>query len=97
MKKWTLFLLICSIAMLGFSANTVGAEDKKIKAGFIYVGPVGDYGFSHAHDLGRKFAEKKLAAVRRRTAARGNHQSAPQRRGPADFRRTDFRVDAQGN
>jgi simple sugar transport system substrate-binding protein len=60
MKKWTLLLLICSIAMLGFSANTVGAEDKKIKAGFIYVGPVGDYGFSHAHDLGRKFAEKKL-------------------------------------
>ncbi len=40
MKKWTLLLLICSIAMLGFSANTVGAEDKKIKAGFIYVGPV---------------------------------------------------------
>jgi simple sugar transport system substrate-binding protein len=60
MKKWTLLLLICSIAMLGFSAGTAGAEDKKIKAGFIYVGPVGDYGFSHAHDLGRKFAEKKL-------------------------------------
>lgn len=32
----------------------------KLKAGFIYVGPVGDYGWSHAHDLGRKFAEKKL-------------------------------------
>mgnify|MGYP001099689118 FL=1 len=60
MKKWTLLLLICSIAMLGFSAGTAGAEDKKIKAGFIYVGPVGDYGFSHAHDLGRKFAEEKL-------------------------------------
>ncbi|HKK99203.1 MAG TPA: BMP family ABC transporter substrate-binding protein [Desulfotignum sp.] len=60
MKKWTLLLLICSIALLGFSAGTVGAADKKIKAGFIYVGPVGDYGWSHAHDLGRKAAEDKF-------------------------------------
>jgi basic membrane protein A and related proteins len=60
MKKLTLLLLICSIALLGFSAGIVGAEDKKIKAGFIYVGPVGDYGWSHAHDLGRKAAEKEF-------------------------------------
>ncbi len=33
---------------------------KKLKAGFIYVGPVGDYGWSHAHDQGRKFAEEKF-------------------------------------
>ena len=31
-----------------------------MKAGFIYVGPVGDYGWSHAHDVGRKYAEEKL-------------------------------------
>ena len=36
------------------------AADKKLKAGFVYVGPVGDYGWSHAHDVGRKFAESKL-------------------------------------
>jgi len=36
------------------------APAKKLKAGFIYVGPVGDYGWSHAHDLGRKFAEEKF-------------------------------------
>ncbi len=36
------------------------APAQKLKAGFIYVGPVGDYGWSHAHDLGRKFAEKKF-------------------------------------
>ncbi len=36
------------------------APVEKLKAGFIYVGPVGDYGWSHAHDLGRKFAEKKF-------------------------------------
>lgn len=35
-------------------------DEKTIKAGFIYVGPVGDWGFSNAHDVGRKFAESKL-------------------------------------
>ncbi|MBF0243355.1 MAG: BMP family ABC transporter substrate-binding protein [Desulfamplus sp.] len=40
--------------------GVASGEDKKLKAGFIYVGPVGDYGFSHAHDQGRKFAESKL-------------------------------------
>ncbi|MDZ7666143.1 MAG: BMP family ABC transporter substrate-binding protein [Desulfotignum sp.] len=60
MKKWTLFMLIFSLMLLGFSAGSVGAEDKKLKAGFIYVGPVGDYGWSHAHDMGRKAAEEKF-------------------------------------
>ncbi len=36
------------------------AKEKRLKAGFIYVGPVGDYGWSHAHDEGRKFAAKQL-------------------------------------
>ncbi len=48
-----LMLLVC---LLGFTAP-VSAE--KLKAGFIYIGPVGDYGWSHAHDMGRKYAEKK--------------------------------------
>jgi basic membrane protein A and related proteins len=60
MKKWTLLLLIFSLVLLGFSAAAFGTDDKKIKAGFIYVGPVGDYGWSHAHDLGRKAAEEKF-------------------------------------
>ncbi len=54
-----LLVLICSIFFIGFS--TAGfAADKKLKAGFVYVGPVGDYGWSHAHDMGKKFAEEKL-------------------------------------
>lgn len=51
-------LLICLSLILVAGGAT--AADKKMKAGFIYVGPVGDYGFSHAHDLGRKFAEQRL-------------------------------------
>lgn len=59
MKKWTLLLLICSVVCLGFSAPAFAA-DKPLKAGFVYVGPVGDYGWSHAHDLGRKAAVEKF-------------------------------------
>jgi basic membrane protein A len=28
-----------------------------LKIGFVYVGPIGDYGWTHAHDLGRKAVE----------------------------------------
>lgn len=42
------------------AAPATEAAAGKMKAGFIYVGPVGDYGWSHAHDLGRKFVEKKF-------------------------------------
>jgi len=31
-----------------------------VKAGYIYVGPVEDFGWTHAHDLGRKYADSKL-------------------------------------
>ncbi|MEM1836861.1 MAG: BMP family ABC transporter substrate-binding protein, partial [Pyrobaculum sp.] len=30
----------------------------KIKVHFIYVGPVGDYGWTYAHDQGRRYLEK---------------------------------------
>jgi len=33
---------------------------KTIKAGFIYVGPIGDYGWSHAHEEGRKYVMEKF-------------------------------------
>ena len=33
-------------------------EERKLKAAYIYVGPIGDYGWTHAHDVGRKEAEQ---------------------------------------
>jgi simple sugar transport system substrate-binding protein len=33
---------------------------KRIKAGFVYVGPVGDYGYTYAHDVGRQYAVDHL-------------------------------------
>lgn len=35
-----------------------GAE--QVKIGFVYVGPVGDHGWTHGHDLGRKAIEAKF-------------------------------------
>jgi len=38
----------------------VPAAEKKLKAGWIYVGPIGDYGWTHAHDQGRLYVEDKF-------------------------------------
>ena len=34
--------------------------EKKIKAGFVYVGPVGDLGFTNAHDVARQQLVKEM-------------------------------------
>jgi basic membrane protein A and related proteins len=43
-------------------ALTAGAAQaqQKLKVGFIYVGPVGDHGWSYQHDVGRKAIEKEF-------------------------------------
>ena len=38
------------------------AAQQKLKVGFIYVGPVGDFGWSYQHDQGRIAIEKALGA-----------------------------------
>ncbi|MEM4152223.1 MAG: BMP family ABC transporter substrate-binding protein, partial [Nitrososphaerota archaeon] len=38
-------------------ATTVTAERKGVKAGYFYPGPAKDYGWSFAHDMGRKAAD----------------------------------------
>ncbi len=62
----TPLLLICCLAVLVVCLLPgMGlASEKQLKAGFVYVGPVGDYGWSHAHDLGRKYAEKQLPGLK---------------------------------
>ncbi len=56
MKK-TLCLLILSAIVL-CSTSFAAHHEKEIKAGFIYVGPVGDAGWTYAHDQGRQEMEK---------------------------------------
>ena len=55
MKLWK--HLIAALALL--TAGAVQAQ-APLKMGFVYVGPVGDGGWTFAHDVGRKAMEKKL-------------------------------------
>ncbi|OGR57775.1 MAG: BMP family ABC transporter substrate-binding protein [Elusimicrobia bacterium GWA2_69_24] len=41
-------------------AASGGQTPAKVKAGFIYVGPVGDYGWSNAHEQARRALQKKF-------------------------------------
>ncbi|MFQ3619377.1 MAG: BMP family ABC transporter substrate-binding protein [Spirochaetales bacterium] len=72
-KTFYLFIaLLLGLALVGLVLSCGGAKEpakkaeqaaspaKTLKAGFLYIGPVGDYGWSHAHDVGRKFAESQL-------------------------------------
>ena len=62
-------LLIAAVVLIAILAIGVGyylwfyapaaSAAAKIKAGWIYVGPIGDYGWTHAHDQGRKIVDEK--------------------------------------
>jgi basic membrane protein A len=45
------------------AAGDQAKQDEKFKVAFIYVGPVGDAGWSWAHDQGRKYLAEKLPWV----------------------------------
>lgn len=49
---------LAAAVLLGLSAVTASAE--KLKVGFIYVGPVGDHGWTYQHDQGRLAIEKEF-------------------------------------
>lgn len=57
--KRVLLAALATLAVL--AAGPVAAEKKdKIKVGFVYVGPIGDFGWSYQHDQGRLAIEKAL-------------------------------------
>lgn len=54
--KRSLFFLVVGMAFLVLGLSSAWA--KELKVGFIYVSPIGDAGWSYAHDLGRQALEK---------------------------------------
>jgi simple sugar transport system substrate-binding protein len=48
-----MLVILFGITVSGYAAD-------KLQAGFIYVGPIGDYGWTHAHNRAREIAEKAL-------------------------------------
>jgi basic membrane protein A len=59
MVSRSLIGILAGAAVLALSAGGAAAQ-QKLKVGFIYVGPVGDHGWSYQHDVGRKAIEKEL-------------------------------------
>ena len=57
MKRRT--LLGSAAALVVATALPAMAQDEKLKIGFIYVGPVGDGGWTYQHDLARQAVEKE--------------------------------------
>jgi len=47
-------------AALAIGALSAGAQDEPFKVGFVYVGPVGDHGWTYRHDVGRQAIEEAL-------------------------------------
>ncbi|GGE20737.1 BMP family ABC transporter substrate-binding protein [Aureimonas endophytica] len=64
MIQFTRRRLLGTGAALGLTTvlpgTALAAKKDKVKAAFVYVGPVGDFGYSFAHDQGRKFLAEKL-------------------------------------
>jgi basic membrane protein A len=54
-----LFLPIVTMVMITLSAMFAQAE-VVTKVGFVYVGPVGDHGWTYRHDVGRQALEKEF-------------------------------------
>ena len=65
MKKPLMIVLalLLSVGILfanGGTEKTAAPKTDTVKAGFIYIGPAGDFGWTYAHDQGRIYAEKNL-------------------------------------
>ncbi len=56
--KFTRRALTAAALAAGLVAGSAGAQDDPFKVGFVYVGPIGDYGWTWTHDQGRLAVEE---------------------------------------
>jgi len=53
-------LLALSLTVAVAAPAMLHAADDPLKVGFVYVGPVGDHGWTYRHDIGRQAIEEKF-------------------------------------
>jgi len=53
-------LMATAAIAVGIAGSAVGQAKDNIKVGFVYVGPIGDFGWSYEHDQGRLAVEEAL-------------------------------------
>jgi len=51
---------VAATGTLALAPKPVRAQKPKVKAGWVYVGPIGDHGWTYRHDVGRRDVEKAL-------------------------------------
>jgi basic membrane protein A and related proteins len=59
MKKWNIVAIAAVLALAAATFGTTYAAEK-LKVGFVYVGPIGDLGYTYQHELGRQALQKAL-------------------------------------
>ncbi|MBS7539824.1 BMP family ABC transporter substrate-binding protein [Ancylobacter lacus] len=60
MRKFISMAVALTAGLVLAAGAPVAHAAEKLKIGFIYVGPVGDFGWSYQHDQGRKAVEKEF-------------------------------------
>src|SRR3974390_1354380 len=58
MRKLLLTAAVAGLAITAMSMSAPAAD--KLKVGFIYLGPVGDFGWTYQHEVGRQNLVKAL-------------------------------------
>jgi len=56
-KRFSLFAALALVLVLASAAFAAYEPGTKMTVGFVYVGPIGDYGYSYAHNEGRLAVE----------------------------------------
>ena len=58
--KYYLTILVSLFIILPVLAGTNLTSKEQVKVGFVYVGPIGDHGWTYMHDKGRLMVEEKF-------------------------------------
>ncbi len=58
MKRWNIVAVAALLTLAAATFSSYAAD--KLKVGFVYVGPVGDLGYTYQHELGRQALQKAL-------------------------------------
>jgi simple sugar transport system substrate-binding protein len=58
MKKWHVVGMAAALGIAAVSVHAYAAD--KLKVGFVYVGPIGDLGYTYQHELGRRALQNAL-------------------------------------
>src|ERR1035438_3289331 len=53
-------MIATALAALALGAGTQGASAQKLKVGLVYLGPVGDFGWTYQHEVARRELVKAM-------------------------------------